>query len=149
MKIRNGFVSNSSSSSFICEISGRERSGYDISLKDAGMIECVNGHTFDEDYATEIPYGYDDEPTEEEVKQFIKDKNLPELSEESFKEFFSGIGEWRYYYPSEWCPICSFKNLTASMAKRILLSENTEEQILEQLKSKYGNFRNFLDKTKK
>lgn len=31
VKFRNGFVSNSSSSSFICEICGEEESGYDIS----------------------------------------------------------------------------------------------------------------------
>ena len=41
MKIRNGFVSNSSGSSFICDICGNERQGYE--LIDIHMIECENG----------------------------------------------------------------------------------------------------------
>ena len=44
MKIRMGFVSNSSSSSFICEICGRDESGWDMGHEDADMVTCVNGH---------------------------------------------------------------------------------------------------------
>lgn len=50
MKIRNGFVSNSSSSSFICDACGAVESGMDCSLEDMGFLECVNGHTFCEDH---------------------------------------------------------------------------------------------------
>lgn len=46
MKIRSGFVSNSSSSSFVCCICGESEGGYDMSLEDAGMVECEAGHTF-------------------------------------------------------------------------------------------------------
>jgi len=46
MKIRLGFVSNSSSSSFVCDVCGRAESGMDISLRDFDMIHCVNNHTF-------------------------------------------------------------------------------------------------------
>ena len=41
MKIRNGFVSNSSGSSFVCDICGDERQGYE--LVDIRMVECENG----------------------------------------------------------------------------------------------------------
>ena len=50
MKIRMGFVSNSSSSSFICDITGQIESGMDICLNDAEMSMCVNGHTFLNEY---------------------------------------------------------------------------------------------------
>ena len=50
MKIRTGFVSNSSSSSFICEICGKEVSGMDMCLYEAQMVECLNGHTFCKDH---------------------------------------------------------------------------------------------------
>jgi hypothetical protein len=43
MKIRSGFVSNSSSSSFVCDVCGENISGMDIGLSDAGMFECMNG----------------------------------------------------------------------------------------------------------
>lgn len=44
MKIRKGFVSNSSSSSFICEACESVEGGYDARLSDVGMCECENGH---------------------------------------------------------------------------------------------------------
>ena len=60
MKIRLGFVANSSSSSFVCEICGRSESGFDASIKDFDMINCVNYHTFCIDEAVEdIQYSED------------------------------------------------------------------------------------------
>ena len=50
MKIRRGFVSNSSSSSFVCDITGEEVQGMDICLEDAGMYSCEDGHTFLEEF---------------------------------------------------------------------------------------------------
>jgi hypothetical protein len=45
MKIRLGFVPNSSSSSFTCEVCGRSECGMDASPSDFDMIICFNGHT--------------------------------------------------------------------------------------------------------
>ncbi len=45
MKIRYGFVSNSSSSSFTCDVCGDVESGWDMSLSDADMYECKHYHT--------------------------------------------------------------------------------------------------------
>lgn len=53
MKIRLGFVSNSSSSSYTCRVCGNEEGGYDISLEGAGMVQCVNGHVFCEGHVLE------------------------------------------------------------------------------------------------
>ena len=54
MKIRTGFVSNSSSSSFVCDFCGEEQSGMDLCLREAGMVECVNGHIFCEAHAINL-----------------------------------------------------------------------------------------------
>lgn len=55
MKFRKDFVTNSSSSSYTCDICGATESGWDISLEEAGMVECVNGHTICNDELLEIP----------------------------------------------------------------------------------------------
>lgn len=44
MKIRKGFVTNSSSSSYICDYCNRAEVGYDLTIEDADMYECENGH---------------------------------------------------------------------------------------------------------
>lgn len=66
MKIRQGFVSNSSSSSFICLVCGDVDAGYDLSMEDAQFCECTNGHEFcdhhligDFDYETDDRYEMD------------------------------------------------------------------------------------------
>jgi hypothetical protein len=51
MKTRLGFVSNSSSSSYTCQICHRTESGMDLGYYDAGMWQCKLGHTFCAEHA--------------------------------------------------------------------------------------------------
>ena len=50
MKIRQGFVSNSSSSSFVCDVTGEEVQGMDMCLEYAGMYSCTEEHYFLEEF---------------------------------------------------------------------------------------------------
>lgn len=45
MKIRLGFVSNSSSSSFVCDLTGRSYEGYDDEY-DVDKVTCEKGHEY-------------------------------------------------------------------------------------------------------
>lgn len=90
MKYRNTFVTNSSSSSYVCMVCGDEFSGWDMSLYDAEMIECENGHVVCE------------ECMEDKDLDWIMEHYADEDSDEYFED-------WRYEIPEKYCPICNFK----------------------------------------
>jgi hypothetical protein len=109
MKIRTSFVTNSSSSSFICDVCGATESGYDMGLKDANMYECVNGHTFCESHL--LPAG---EPAEDEDDDFE-----------------------RCGTPAIRCPICQFKAIKVEDAFKFLLKTIplNEHQVLTAMRT--------------
>jgi hypothetical protein len=165
MKIRNGFVSNSSSSSFICDVCGDVESGMDMSASDFDMVECVNGHCFCNDHAKGLP-----ETTPQMIRDNItsqiknnkystaEDKkiNLQELAEiadEDLEDFLSdnysdnGV-------PACQCPICSMISLSdadgyAYLKKKYSL---TNGQVLEYIRNDfktYDEFEKYLRPSKK
>lgn len=71
MKIRNGFVSNSSSSSFVCDVSGESVVYYD-GLSEIDAVTCEDGHSFFEDYLLD---GWDED--EDFDRYEVKKKYCP------------------------------------------------------------------------
>jgi len=153
MKIRKCFVSNSSSSSYICDICGEEVSGYDLSLEDIEMFECENNHIFCEEHLKE------DIKEIEIIKEFLLNKNsnsskedkekLKEMlknniNEDEIIEHFEEYGknsEGRYSLPSKFCPLCQLDYLTSDDLIYYLLKRSnlSKEDILKEIKLSFKN----------
>lgn len=71
MKIRKGFVSNSSSSSFVCDVCGKNASGYDLSLSESAMSWCQASHIFCDKHADE-DYNIQDLPLQQKREFIVK-----------------------------------------------------------------------------
>lgn len=146
MKIRNGFVSNSSSSSFICEICNRTEIGWDSnSVTDYDMVRCVNDHTFcashlittdDIDSMSEVPESacpicsYID-ISYPEIKSFFM-KTTPFTLEEVFEEIKKVNRRRKKVYDNEYVEYV-MKTL-----------EITADQLLQELKTKFPKYTDFL-----
>jgi hypothetical protein len=50
MKVRNGFVSNSLSSTYVSDISGDAEEIYDDDFSEAEWVQCPAGHVFEQKY---------------------------------------------------------------------------------------------------
>lgn len=136
MKYRKSFVTNSSSSSFVCDICGRIESGYELSIDEAYMYQCVNGHTFCQNEALEIR-------KEDLINMIIEEWNeyasKEELSKMELEELMEGIGEYFGYYevPECFCPICNFIDYSQSDLAKYLLKEYgvSRDEVFEEVKS--------------
>ena len=119
MKIRLGFVSNSSSSSYTCCFCGEEVSGMDMCLSEAGMSECKNGH-----------YVCDDHLLEEistQVKIDFRDETPSEMCP---------ICQFQILLPED-----GFKYL-------LMQQKLTEKDLTETIKEKYNNYKEFKEEIK-
>jgi len=121
MKVRRGFISNSSSSSFICDFCSQDVSGWDMNLEEAGMYQCKHGHTFCIDHVLNV----------EEVNKMIEEADDPYSVFESLDE--------------KYCPLCQFKAITWSdLARYLMKKDNTSiDKILVEIRAKYKDFDSF------
>lgn len=158
MKIRNGFVSNSSTSSFICDFCGYLVAERDLCLSDAGMIYCEHEHLFCEDHAENFNLWdltdenfkdikemllrriekYSDDNCEWE-KDFIEKIDLylesdDEEKDADMEDYLDSI-EATYYLreeigiPEKYCPVC----------KRLKeMQQDTDYEIYKQLFEKFN-----------
>lgn len=111
MKMRNGFVSNSSTSSFICDICGEEYEGWDACPQEDvyGCSECENGHIMCNEHLKNTKK----EPILVEGCKHAFDRKIarfcPECGEPAWVEDTN-----EDYISAKNCPICQFKTYSES-----------------------------------
>jgi len=147
-KYRKDFVTNSSSSSFVCDVCGETASGWDMGLSDAGMYQCENGHTICEDEAGSINWKEflqevidQDEHTSDGVKLIDELDNM----EDSELEDLAMDYDFRYDMSQKYCPICNLSTyIDKDMLSYLLKSRDlTSENILNEIKTKFGTYDSF------
>ena len=154
MKVRRGFVSNSSSCSFTCDICNRDISGWDMCLSEAEMYECQNEHCFCYEHEIDVKV------TREIIIEMLKKDNsythdwkkreinmLESMNEEELSEWWEGEGIEEYGVPSEMCPVCNFQSFTNNDLLMFMLCETkkTKKEYREIMKKKFKNYDEFLE----
>jgi hypothetical protein len=108
MKIRIGFVSNSSTTSFTCDVCGYSESHHDsVGIEEFGMMECENGHIICQ-------------------KEMLEEWRKTEEDEE--EDIFA--------CPERCCPICKFTLFSTNDLAAYLLKKHgiTREEVFAQVK---------------
>lgn len=148
MKVRSGFVSNSSSSSFVCDICGEGGEIMTDSGETPGVFWCENGHCFcschlDSKWSTENNkwgrYEYPEWMNEIVVKKTEgRHRTLADALEEDY-DFYNNI-------PAEICPICRHEQPAISDTQKWLLKQlgfPTLETARKHIKSKFHSYEEF------
>lgn len=169
--IRLGFVSNSSSSSFICNICNGIESGYDASL------ECSNGHIFHKgcssieivslsieekkQYLIKRLYDINDRHLEQisntndenriEMFQRWIDENKREIEilnccdEYTIQDEYNDVTEGETIISEKFCPICQMIHVDSTDMKKFIYKkfELTEEKMIKEIKEKFSSYEEF------
>lgn len=144
MKKRNGFVSNSSTSSFICQICGETDVIYDDGCEeDSIYISCEKGHNF---CASHL---FEGAGMHKVVKDIPEEHIISEEEEDYTKEKYAG------HLKKEYCPICNFKCVALEDKEKffdLVYNIKTNEDFVNLLKrngiSSYDKFKMALKERK-
>ena len=153
MKIRLGFVSNSSSSSYTCDVCNYTESGMDLGLSEAGMMSCQYGHEFCESHALEWDMSWEDKKAHFlslwSVEKDAYRKHLVESIDSEEKcllimdKLDLAVDFDNYDVPQEMCPLCTFGEVYErdALAYMLKVSGRTEKDLLTELRGRFDSYK--------
>jgi len=144
MKNRIGFVSNSSTSSYVCQVCGDVEAGMDASLSDLEMRCCPNGHTVHDSCISDDD---DIEISLEEAEKILEMEFDPaDGSKEEFIEEALGEG-----LPASACPICTLQVVRDKDVVDYLLFKHGEKKddIVAEIEARFSSLDDLRSYTKR
>lgn len=133
MKTRRGFVSNSSTTSYTCEVCGDSWAGSDsLSYREVGFWKCCNGHVICEEHVLDVPdltaremydillsdSWYSKEIVEEMAGVVEDSSKWEEIVNDFWDDFVHDEG-----HPERACPVCQFYEISNEDTARYLEKE--------------------------
>lgn len=157
MKLRQGFVSNSSSSSFTCDVCGCTESGWDACPSDFDWDEFSCGHISccgtseisEEDWRDaaekdlkkmlERPYYKDSKERSRKIQET--------LSIEDFYEFKDACSYYEISNPQAACPVCNLSSIDDSNILAYVLHKNSQkrEDVIKEIKNSFDTLEDLRD----
>lgn len=129
MKIRKDSVTNSSSTSYTCEISGKSETFYDGGdYRDYGFVVCTNEHVILEEFVIDVDLTPYREAMIADIKEFmVKYPGWVEFDEDEASidhiiEAYLEVHNSADIVPWQ-CPLCKFDEVSQVDLKRYLLHE--------------------------
>jgi len=147
MKTRNGFVSNSSSSSYVCDVTGEAFEVQDSCFRDAGLSQCKAGHYFQTQFLIPFTPEY---PTREVMWAKLesvtdskreclryREMHLLDIQKAYAKKFLNARND-DYASPQE-CPLCSMAKIKDTHLVNYLLKKQgiTREKLIAQIREEF------------
>jgi len=158
MKTRHGFVSNSSSSSYTCDLCGVARVSYNEGLDGTEMVYCVGcHHTICEEHLAEQDFAGWLAEREHALKRIGDDITLALEQEEydllarlaktasDIKQDVNSPRDPNTVTP-QWCPICQMERLPNVLLFRYLTKiQNTHlDIILGEIQERFSDYESFM-----
>lgn len=147
MKIRMGFVSNSSSSSFTCSVCSETFVGWDSSPRDFDHYECVYGHIFCGDQLVNKEKFYEAcDRFEENWSENYEDLPKDWYEDKDRIEKYGLSDDDRYEVPTQFCPICTMNFICNNDCISYLYKkyQTDNKKLAKEIKDKFVTYKDFV-----